>query len=390
MYLDYREENLSSNRRGGGHSSRFMANVIGASVVGAAAVALIAAAMITSGAAPSPTPRPTAAVLATITPAPTPIPTVAFAQRTAEVQVIVDLPLNVFVPDRAQSPDDGKNIYLTGADGGAAIDPLTGAVGTVFGGEAFTGGVRRSIVAAGSLWVSSWPNSAKQCGSTCWAQATTYRLSIATGKVQKAYPATYLVGLAADGLWLASGDKLQRLDLKTGATKATIPWKATTEPRVGCGGLWSLDIQAKDVILTQIDQATGDASPAVTILPSDATYGPVAVESGCWMMSGYDGISNASTSLYMINKDSGLSVTKTYARTILILDGEFWTYSPGAVVQRLEVGTGTPYGASYQLAVAPSSDDAGLLFGSLGTLWMLDAQQLVEFSVPLGIENSAA
>jgi hypothetical protein len=385
MYLDYRAENAVRRSRSDGRSSRFVANAIAASALGIGAVVLLIAGLVGSSAAPTPPPKVTIAP-ATATPAPS--PTTAKSDRTAEVQAIIDLPVGAYVPDRAQAPDDGAVMFLMGASGGVAVDPQTGAVGTVFGGEAFNAGVRRSVVAAGSLWISSWPNSIKECGPACWAQATTYRLNIGTGKVMKAYPATYLVGLSTDGLWLATAGRLDRLDLQTAALAASTPWAGTTEPRVGCGGLWSLAIQSAAVILTGADPATGDAVGNPIVLPSAATYGPVAVESGCWMMSGFDGVSAKSASVFQLSGDTGQTLTKEYQTSVLILDGEFWTYSPGGVLQRLEAATGTPYGSSYRLAYPPPGDDAGLLFASVGRLWMLVGEQLVGFNMSTGAANS--
>ncbi len=385
MYLDYRRENATRSRRGGGHSSRFVANAAAASIVGIAAVALLVAGMLSAGPAPTPTPSRTAP---TATPEPTPAPTTGVVGQTGHVTVLIDLPVSVYVPDRAQSPTlDGSVMFLAGQGGGIAVDPLTGAVGTVFGGEAFTS-VRRTIAAAGSLWISSWPNSYKQCGPMCWDQAVTYRLNVGTGKIQKTYPATYLVGLADGGLWLASKGKLERLDARAGASTLTTPWPIAAEPRVGCAGLWSVDIQTSDVILTGIDMATGEALALTTILPLEATYGPILVGPSCWMMSGFDGVSASPTSVYLINGDQSQLVSRRYSEKVLVLDGEFWTYSPGGVIQRLEANAGTPYGPSYKLDVPPSSDDAGMLFASGERLWMLQGQKLASFDVPLGMGNS--
>lgn len=385
LYLDYRRENATRSRRTSGHSSRFVANALGAAAVGILAIAVLVAAVVTSGPGPTPTPR---ATIATATSSPTLPATPALVDRLGEVDMLVDLPVNVFVPDRAQFPDDGTIMFLAGGDGGIAVDPATGAVGTVFGGQAFSSGVRRTIVATGNLWISSWPTSFKTCGQTCWARATTYRLNVGTGKIQKAYPGTYLVGLAADGLWLASGSQLERLDPSTGAVASVTPWKSEAEPRIGCGGLWSMETQTKASIVTGIDPATGEALVNPVVLPLTATYGPIEVESSCWMMSGFDGVSSRPTSLYLLNTESTQLGQDTYPDVLLVLDGEFWKYSAGGVIQRFEARTATSYGPSYKLSVAPANDDAGRLFASVGKLWMIEGQQLAGFNILLGPEHS--
>lgn len=385
-FLDYRRENVSRGRAGTGHSSRFTANAIGAVAVGVTLVLLLVVGLVTSGPAPTPTPpiSPTPIAISTPTPAPTP----AAAQNAAQVESLVDLPFAVGVADRAQPPDNGAVIFLTGGEGGVAVDPQTGAVGTVFGGEAFAVPVRRTIVATGSLWVSTWPQTFRECGPDCWNQANTYRLNVGTGKVQQAYPATYLVGLGVDGLWLASGDSLQRLDLGSGTLAGVTPWKQSSEPRVGCLGLWSYDIQTGNVILSSIDASTGEAPDKPVVLPGTATYGPVAVGSACWMMSGYDGATGKAGSIFQIPADGAEPAVTTLQSQVLLLDGEFWTYSPGGVLQRYQPVSDISYGRSYRLSPPPSGDDAGRLFAAMGKLWMVEGQTLVGFNVLLGVENS--
>jgi hypothetical protein len=391
-FLDYRRENTPRPRRApSGRSSRFTANVISAGIVGLIVVAVVVAGAITSAPAPTPSPKPT---IALATPTASPTPTAVVASRSGQIHALIDLPVSVYVPDRAQAPDDGTIMYLAGGTGGIAVDPQTGAAGTVFGGEAFKQGVRRSIVATGSLWVSWWPATYATCGPACWAEATTYRLNVGTGKIQKTYPKTYIVGLASDGLWLASGNKLDRLDLTTAAVAGTTPWPGTDEPRVGCDDLWAINVPKASATSTSppvlgfVDVVTGQVLKTVE-LPIGETYGPVSVASRCWMMNGLDGISVDKATLVQIGGDGSITDTKTTESTLIVLDGEFWTYATGGVIRRLEPSTVTPYGASYKLAVAPTQDDASRLFASLGSLWMLDGQRLVGFDVLLGIENSA-
>jgi hypothetical protein len=382
QFSEYRRENRlpSADRGRRRRSVRFTANVMGSAVVGVAAVVFLVAAMVSGGITPTPTP------LISLPPAPTVKPTTTEVPlRNATVALQVDLPVAVAVPDRSLTVDDGVNLYLIGSTSGVALNAATGQVENVLGGEAFASGVNRALVAGGNLWVSRWPTTSTGCGPDCWAQAFTYRVDGATGKVLKAYPATYLIGSDTTSVWIATGGTVEQLEPTTGNVMAVTQWPGPEEPRIGCNQLWSVDFSSQQVTLSVMDVPGSGTVRAATVLADNQTYGPVEAAGECWMTSGSNGISKDSTTLLWINtSDASIAVIKQYGRSVLFLDGEFWTYASDGSVQRLEPVSGTPYGVSYKLPVLPPANDPSWLFAAAGGLWVLDGRTLAGFDVPTG------
>jgi hypothetical protein len=274
-------------------------------------------------------------------------------------------------------------MYLTGPGGGIAMDPGTGAIRTIYGGAAFSKGMRRTAI-LGGLWVSSWPADATVCGPSCWPLAVTYRIEPSTGNVTNALLATYLVGAASEGIWVATADKLQLLDPTTGALLSTTSWKGSAEPRVGCGYLWSYTPSDKGATLSKIDPRTG-VTIGTSILPAGVTYGPTYIEGLCWMMTGSGGASAGSTKLVWLATDGTTQAVLDYpGRSIVTLDREFWLYSSGGTMQRFEAAAGVSFGVSYLLPAQPADNDPKWLFAAAGTLWMIRGSTLAGFDLPTG------
>jgi hypothetical protein len=390
MYLEYRRENLSRGRSGGTHGARFRANVLAAAAVAVAAVIVIGAAYVTGGPKPTPTPPPTVAPTSAPRPTATPSEPVtpsAQDQPGSDVSVarpteLVNLPSNIVAPDRAYSPDDGTIIYLTGPGGGVALDPRTSAVEATFAGPAFETGLPRAVVAGASLWVSSSPYPASTpCDRSCWDQSTTYQLDVGTGKAKKELPKTYLVGASAAGIWIATAGKVEQLDPFTGDVVATTPWKGVGEPRVGCDGLWSVAVGSSETVVSRVDQGSGLVLDNLVTLP-EITYGPFVAGSECWMMSGTDGVSADANLLVQI---SGDVITQPIysSRIVILLDGAFWGYLPGGLLQQYDPAADRGSGPLYAL-MAGGADDPSHIFASLGSIWTIDAVdgQLIGYGIP--------
>lgn len=392
LYLEYMRENASRSRSGGGRSPRRRANLLAIVAIAVAAVLVVAVAMATAPPGPTPTPAPTPGptVLPT-NPQATEVATIPASSASAEVVQDVPaakfaLPFPVDVPDRANQPDDNVvTMYLTGASGGVAIDLSTGSTEKTFAGAAFADGVGRSIVAGGSLWVSSWPSTYAACGPACWHLAKTYQLGLVTGKLAKTYDGTYLVGELGQGLVLADSNGIEFVDPTTGEKSAGLPWPGNGEPRVGCGSLWSFDAAVGQPTITRFNLATATVG-ASNALANGEAYGPVQTASGCWMMTGMGGVSTGSTSLAQLDTDGRLVSATGLASSVVFLDGQFWTYDAG-LLQRYDPSmtgaTGGMLGPVYQLTPVPAGGDPSLLFASLGYLWALEGNQLVEYSAPL-------
>ncbi|MFI5258703.1 MAG: hypothetical protein ACHQ01_03715 [Candidatus Limnocylindrales bacterium] len=365
-------------------SSRFVANAVALSAVGVIGAVLFVVAIVTSALMPAPSPTPGLS--------PTPSPPAAFASvaalpsetlRPAHVGILINLPMEIAIADRDQPPDDGTLMYLTGPSGGVAVDPGDGKLGTVYGGPAFAKGARRAIIDTG-LWVSSWPAATTSCGPSCWPAAATYRLDLASGSITNTLPATYLLGATSDGVWVASGAKLQQLDPSSGEILSTTPWFGVGEPRVGCSSLWSFTPASGGARLTEIDPASGTAI-GQSMLDPGVTYGPTFIEGQCWMMSGSGGASAGSTTLQWLNPDgSTQSILRYPGKSIVTLDREFWQYTSDRMIRRFEAISGFGYGVPYLLPVRPSNDDPKWLFAAAGTLWLVDGKQLAGFDVPTG------
>jgi hypothetical protein len=377
LYLEYRRENSSRGRSGGTHSRRFRANVLAAAAVAAAAVLVITAAFVTAGPEPTPTPPPTVAPTSaphSATPSASASPSLP-NQPGADVSVarpteLLNLPNDIVAPDRAYAPDDGTIIYLTPE------------AGTTFAGPAFEGGLPRAIVAGGSLWVSSSPYLANApCDQSCWDKSTTYQLDVGTGEAKNELPKTYLVGASAAGIWVATAGEVEQLDPFTGDVIATTPWKGVGEPRVGCGGLWSVDFGNSATMVSRVQMGSGLALDNLITQPS-ITYGPFSAGSECWMMSGVDGVSVEPNLLVQISGD--VITQPIYSpRIVILLDGTFWGYSPGGFLQRYDPAADEGSGPLYALT-GGGADDPSDVFASLGIIWCIDAVdgQLVGYGIP--------
>jgi hypothetical protein len=388
LFVHYRSETSQRQTRPAkaARSPRFVANVATVGVVAVLAVALLAFGLATAPAmltvSPSPTRlashTPNASDFAVITP---------FAPTQAHVSLLIDLPVEVAVGERDWPSYDGTTMYLAGSSGGVAVDPMRGTILTVYGGPAFAGGVGRAVV-DGELWVSSWPAAVKSCGPACWAEATTFQVDVVTGKVTRTLAATYLIGAADDGIWVATGKVVHRLDPSTAEILASTPWLGAAEPRIGCGSLWSFTPGPQASTIAQIDLTSGDIVGSSTLDPT-VGYGPTYVQGLCWMMSGSAGASSGATTLVWLNADGTTQTSFMYAgKSIVSLDRQFWLYSSDGQLRRFEGTSGSTYGPAYSLAVRPAGDDPRWLFSVSNTLWMIQGKQLIEFDVPTG--SSAA
>jgi hypothetical protein len=380
MYLEYRRENLSRGRAAA-RSARSRANSLAVASVGLAAILVVGAAWATSGPGPTRSPTPTPAPSRT----PTPEPTVAPVVLTAYETTVVNVGLSAAVPDRATRPDDGTTMYLFGPDGGVAIVTFIGATGTQFEGEPFATGLPiRSVVDDGNVWISTSPNPGAPCGPSCWDQSTTYRLNIGTGKVQQAYPKTYLVGFTDIGLFLATAGKVEVVDPATGKPLRTIVWPAGGEPRLGCDRLWDVAFDRLATTLTVID-ANGVAGLKSSAPPS-TTYGPVAVDGDCRMLSGQGGFAAVpATVTQIVVGQAGKSTVVQH--DLILLDGHLWANLAHGRIQRYDAATDQLVGPVYELAGAGPYNPAQL-FASMGSVWLLDPArgQLIGFAVPTAVE----
>ncbi len=389
FFMQYRSEAGQGTARPSRaeRSSRFRANLATIAAAAMLGSGLLLVGLVTSPGAPITSPSPSRFASPTIGP-PSPIALASTGPRTAHVKLVIDLPVQVAITDRERPLDDGTTMYLTGPAGGVAVNESRGAIGTVYGGVAFSTGVRRAVV-DGGLWVSSWPESAKSCGPACWAQATTYRIDVATGTVAEMLAATYLLGATDDGIWVATGTVVDLLDPTTASVLSSRPWGRTSEPRVGCGALWSYMEAAQEATLVQIDATTGTVVGSSTLDPAVA-YGPISVKGQCWMMNGSDGATTGGSTLVWLNTDGTTQATFGYpGRSVVILDGEFWTYASGGTLRRVEATSGVAFGASYVLAVPPPNDELRWLFSAADSLWMISGGSIVNFEVPTGAANAA-
>ena len=368
--------------------SRLVANVFTVSAVATIGVALIVYAVVSSSLmpAPSPTPRRTTVPTASASSTATISPEAYASPRVADIAFRIELPWDIVVADRDRTPDAGNTMYLTGLTGGVAVDSGNGSRGTTFGGAAFTTGVRRAIVDSG-LWVSSWPADVATCAASCWPAASTYRLDLASGKVTMTLSQTYLVGAASDGIWVASGDKLARLDPSTGAVLSTTPWLGKGEPRAGCDSLWSFSSGSEGATLAEIDVTTGTALGQSTLDPG-VTFGPAIVGGQCWMMTGSGGASTGGTTLVWLKPDGSAAVFPYPTSSIVILDGEFWRYASDRTIRRFDARTGIGYGVPYLLPSRPLDNDPKWIFAAAGTVWLVDGKELTGLDIPTGASRT--
>lgn len=388
FFLDYRDESHADEHgpAGRSRSPRFVANLVTVSVVGVIGVVVMVIAIVSSAIWPAPPPTPTRSATQFSDSSVSIVPGASSTTRMAHTGIAIDLPMDITIADRDQPPDDGGVIYLTGPTGGVAVDPGTGAFKHVYGGLAFAGGLGRAFVMDG-LWVSS-ASSDEVCGPNCWAESTTYRLDRTSGAVTQTFPQTYLVGAASDGVWVATGNRLERLDPSTGDALATVPWSRSAEPRFGCGSIWAFTAGDSGATIAEIDPSTGRPLGQSRLDPMVAD-GPTYVEGQCWMMSGSAGVSGGTTTLVWLNVDGTTAkVFRCPGRSILTLDREFWGYSQDGKLRRFEAVSGIDYGVAYVLPIKPTDNDPKWIFAAAGTLWMLQGGQLVGFDVPTGTNRA--
>ena len=347
-FADYRQENgrrqaldeAASRRRG-------RSNLLGA-LVAVAVVAVVAG--IVNLAAPhvAPAPSPTRS----LRPAPTVAPSALLSitrptLRMARVAVTIPIPLPVAIPDRAFPSDDGVRMYLAGNSGAVPVDVAGGRVGKVWSGGDFPKALRR-VIYDGGVWVSSWPAGYPFCGPPCWDKATTYRVDPDSGAVTFKLEGAYLVGAQFEGVYVASIGRLRTLDPADGHELSSIAWRTPGEPRLGCAGLWSVELGPKTEIRA-VNSITGDQFGSSS-LPSSMAYGPLTVETQCWMMSGRDGASAGETHLTMLNPDGSVVGEQRIDASMVILDGEFWRLAGDGSIQRWEaVSAAMGYGQRYML-----------------------------------------
>lgn len=389
LFIHYRRETSQrpTGPAGSRHSPRFVANVTTITAVGALGIALLVFGLATAPGPPVVSPAPSR--LASQTPNSSDLVAVTpFAPKAAHVSLLIDLPVRVSVDERDWPLDDGTYIYLMGSSGGLAIEPSRGTIHTVYGGSAFAGGVRRAVVDDG-LWVSSWPASAKSCGPACWAEATTFLVDTVTGKVSKTLAKTYLLGAADDGIWVATGQVIQRLDPSTAVVVSSTPWTGSAEPRIGCGSLWAFTPGTQTSTLAQIDLKSG-ATLGTSPLDPTVGFGPTFAQGQCWMMSGSAGATAGATTLVWLNADGTTQSTFEYAgESIVSLDREFWLYSSDGQIRRIDATSGSTFGAAYTLPVLPPNGDPRWLFSASSSLWANEGGQLVKFDVPTGAAAAA-
>ncbi len=390
LYADYRREGKSSGLWRKEKPSRRRANLVGVGLVFAVAVMFVVAGIVaTESNKPAKTPLPTAS------PAPTPLASPSLTPRPLPTAVppivgtlamVADLPSGADAPDRSMPQEDGGMLYLAGNLAGLQINTQTAEIKSRSVG--YGTGIARQVVAGGSVWRGTSSPVDQVCGPSCWAKSTTYKLDAATGSQQNKYAGTYLVGYDGGLVWIASSKGVQALDPGTGSVLSTTPWKSATEPRVGCGALWSVS-QAQGAATLRIVNASGAIGQDNALGPF--FYGPVQVHGLCWTID--DGIGGAvlpPTALAVVEPNSGkVSAEFSESAALVLLDGEFWTYEPGGLLQRYDPTIGT-YGSKVQLAVVPVIDNPLALFSAMHKLWAIDGQRLLGFDVTTGATGTGS
>jgi hypothetical protein len=386
-FLEYRHEigAVETGQATRTRSPRFIANVATVSVVGAIGVLILVLGLVSSVLMPGPSPIPTRTVAAVPQSSASLGPGASRSLRLAHSGIVINLPVDITIPDRDQSPDDGSTLYLTGPTGGVAMDPGTGGIKGVYGGSAFADGIRRAVILGNGLWVSSWPATTTGCGPSCWVSASTYRIDLVTRAVTNSLSGTYLLGSSSEGIWVATAGQILRLDPTRGdESQERIPWKGTGEPRVGCEMLWAFTASAKSPTLEKIDPANGNVLGQSSLDPR-VTYGPTFEENQCWMMSGSAGASSGNTTMVWLNADGTTVKVSDYpGRSILALNREFWEYTQDGKIQRFEAVSGITYGVPWVLPIKPRDNDPRWFFSAVNTLWMIDGGKLYGLDVPTG------
>ena len=386
-FADYRHENGRQPTQAGAPSRpRARSNALGA-LVAVAVVAVVAGIVnvAASNVAPAPSPTRTPRPGPTVAPSAL-LPISRATLRMALVAVTIPIPLPVAVADRAFPADDGVRMYLAGNSGAVPVDVAAGRAGKVWSGPDFPKGLRRVIYDRG-VWVSSWPAGSPFCGPPCWDKATTYRIDPDSGAVTLKLEGAYLVGAQFDGVYVASTGRLRTLDPTDGHEVSSIAWRSAGEPRLGCTGVWSVELGQKTE-LTAVNATSGDQLGSSS-LPSTMAYGPLTVESQCWMMSGRDGASAGQTRLTMLNSDASVLTESVIEGSLVILDGEFWRLDGDGSIQRYEaVSAGIGYGQRYMLPIGPENGDPAGLFAAVGSMWLYRGQELVGFDILTGSANA--
>jgi hypothetical protein len=318
------------------------------------------------------------------TPSATPVGTI----RMASAGFVLQLAFSATAMGRDFSPDDGRYLYLAGDGGAAVIDPDTGQFVANPGGSEFPSRLRKWIFNDG-LWLSTWLSTDPYCGPACWQVATTYRVDAATGAVTLKLPGTYLVGRSSDGIWVASGNSISRLDPATGQVAATVPWQASGEPRFGCNSMWSFrqDSANTQTLLSLVDLDSGLAAAPVALDPA-ITSGPISVEGYCWAMSGSNAASNAPVKIVWLSPNGSVLDSREANDAVVVMDNEFWTYKGDGTLQRLDMPSGVAYGHRFQLDIRPSRVGVSGLFAALGLVWLCEGDQLVVFDIRTGATNA--
>jgi hypothetical protein len=388
-FAAYRYENGSASPQDQEPPRRHgRANLLGA-VTAVTVIAVVATIANLAAPGPNPAPTPTRTPWADNAPTTSPLmtaprPTV----RLARVVVTVPMPIPVFIPDRAYAFDDGSRMYLAGNAGVLPVDVAAGTVGTVWSGSAFPKGLRRLVYDRG-IWVSSWPISYAVCGPPCWDKASTYRIDPESGEVTLSLERTFLIGAQYDGVYVASAGRLRILHPVDGSERFAVAWRTAGEPRLGCGGVWSVELGAGTEVRA-INVASGDQVGG-SDLPPETTYGPIYSEGLCWMMSGLDGASAGGTRLILLSANGSAVEDRTYTSSMVVLDSEFWRLAGDGSIQRFEVLSGQGgYGRRYILPIGPENGDPGSLFAAVGSMWLYRGQQLIGFDILTGSDNAGS
>jgi hypothetical protein len=177
----------------------------------------------------------------------------------------------------------------------------------------------------------------------------------------------YLLAVGPDGVWLAAGKRLWRIDPDTAAASATELPGAATALEDSNGSVWTTVVTPGGGRLVRVDPATGISGPQAPVGPSPSALTVAA--GSAWVTDSLDqSILRFSLARGGVRRSGEVSLPRSPVRAptqITVYNGFVWVYERGRVL-RIDPSTDKVLGTTTVASVADGTIAAGS-----GGIWII-------------------